>query len=110
MASLKDRLEEKGVEEQPRRRAPDGAEVGVFGEEDDVAAPGGLVDDVGGAAQQGFGRRPDEARDVERARRVGGEEDRVRPLLRGAEEVGRVYEHGQRLLLVAVCERRAAVE
>src|SRR5215218_5985508 len=78
--SLKDRLEEERVEEEPRRRAPDGAEVRVFGEEDDVAAPRGLVDDVGGAAQQRLGRRPDEARDVERAARVGREDDRVRPL------------------------------
>src|SRR5215204_4082340 len=80
--SLEDRLKEERVEEEPRRRAPDGAEVRVFGEEDDVAAPGRLVDDVGRAAQQGLGRRPDEARDVERPRAVSREDDRVRPLLR----------------------------
>src|SRR5688500_19125340 len=84
---LKDRLKKERVEEEARGRAPDGAEVRVFREEDDVAAPRGLVYDVGRAAQKAFGRRPDEARDVERARRVRGEDDRVRPLLRRAEEV-----------------------
>src|SRR5919112_1566742 len=79
--SLKDWLEEERVEEEARGRAPDGAEVRVFREEDDVAAPRRLVDDVAGAAQQALGRRPDEARDVERLRRVPREDDRVRPLL-----------------------------
>src|ERR671927_186585 len=76
--SLKDRLEEERVEEEARGRAPDGAEVRVFGEEDDVAAPRRLVNNVGRAAQKLFGRRPEEARDVERAPAVAREDDRVR--------------------------------
>src|SRR5215207_8118809 len=107
---LKDWLEQKRVEEQPRRGAPDGAEVGVFGVEDDVAFAGRLVDDVGGAAQKFLGRRPDEAREVERLARVVAEDERVGAFLRGAEEVGRIDEHGQRRRLVAVGQRRRPVQ
>ena len=41
---------------------------------------------------------------------VAGEDDSVRALFRRAEEVGRVHQHGQRVLLVTVGEWRAAVE
>src|SRR5438874_521237 len=81
-------LKQKRIEEQPRRAAKDGAEVRVFGEEDDVPAPRRLFDHVSCAAQQTLCViGPDEAAQTQRPV-VVREDDRVRALFRWAEEKG----------------------